>query len=353
MYQNQDWDMATKRLTAFWHKAIIDRPCLQVYVDNKEFEPEHSIADVAKSAEHYWTDPEIFFLTNWKRNKKTIYYGEALPVLYPNAEHVAIAMGSKVQFSMETIWINKSPGELADLDFSLVTLDNSIIQQMARYFENLVDAAKSECFIGFPHMGNAGDTLARMRGYGNMCIDLYDNLDYCINLEEQILRIWKMTFDLLYHIINQKMNGSCGWLPAWHPGRCALVEFDFCSLISPEHFKRYVPFLVERAAFADHAIFHLDGPGAIKHLDTLLAIDEIGFIQWEPGAGDSNILNWLPLMQKIQAAGKGLYVSGGVHSIEQAVVLLNELSPEGLMIPVSANSIDEARQFLDSAIISH
>lgn len=348
MFGNDDWDAASKRLAAFWRKEVIDRPCLQVFANKRPEPPEPHAADGEMPAETYWTDPLAFLGKNLRRSARTAYLGEALPVLYPNAEHVAAAMGSGRIFGPDTIWIRKSPGKLDDLDFSHVTPEHPGIRQMAEYFERLAGAARRACFVGFPHMGNAGDTLARMRGYGNLCVDLMDDPDRCFYLEGQILRIWKMAYELLVRIVNRHMPGSCGWLPAWHPGRCALVEFDFCALISPELFKRYVPLLAERASFADHAVFHLDGPGALKHLDTLLAVEEIGFVQWEPGAGSGGILDWLPLLRKIQSAGKGLYVGGGPHCTGLAKSLLKELRPEGLMIPVRAETEDEARFFLDS-----
>lgn len=338
MFSNPDWGMAARRLAAFWQKEIIDRPCLQVYTHKAAGSGGQDADDADLPAERYWTDPLAFLRAHRRGSSCTAYLGEALPVLYPNAEHVALAMGSELQYDANTIWIHKSPGGLADLDFSHVTPAHAAIRDMAGYFERLAAAARRECFIGFPHMGNAGDTLARMRGYGDFCIDLIDDPTRCFELEYQVLRIWKMTYDLLHNIINTRMPGSAGWLPAWHPGRCALIEFDFCALISPALFKQYVPLLTERACFAGHAIFHLDGPGALKHLDALLAMDEIGFIQWEPGAGCDNILDWIPLMQKIQAAGKGLYVSGGAHSVGTAKALLKELRSEGLMIPVRPES---------------
>jgi hypothetical protein len=393
MYNNPDWDMASRRLTAFWHKEIIDRPCLQVYArtcadisglpdhgkTEKEISEPYDLAELSEysesselsesaeasgpsephasresmSAWKYWTDPQVFLRTNRNGYANTAFLGEALPVLYPNAEHVAMAMGSALQYSPDTIWIHRTPGKLEDLDFSGVTPASAAIEQMAGYFRHLAASAQGECFVGFPHMGNPGDTLARMRGYDTFCMDLLDNPEYCFLLEDQILRIWKMSYDMLFRIINEKMPGSCGWLPAWHPGKCALVEFDFCALISPDHFHQYLPYLIDRATYAEHAIFHLDGPGALKHLDTLLSIKEIGFIQWEPGAGEKNIFAWIPLMQKIQAAGKGLYVSGGPFSIGQARALLKELKPEGLMMPVVAESASEAASFLESTIISH
>ena len=38
-------------------------------------------------------------------------------------------------------------------------------------------------------------------------------------------------------IINKNMEGSCGWLPAWYPGRSALIEFDIGGMISPHSYK--------------------------------------------------------------------------------------------------------------------
>jgi hypothetical protein len=343
MYGNPDWETAVKRLTAFWHKEIIDRPCLQIFTYGDYASPTDTKDVLPKN---YWTDPLAFLQKNRRYYKNTGYYGEALPVLYPNAEHVAYAMGSELEYAPETIWIKKSTREISELDFSHVTINHETIRQMAYYFECLCEFARGECFIGFPHMGNAGDTLARMRGYENLCLDLYDNPKKCFALEDQILRIWKMCYDLLHKIINRAMPGSCGWLPVWHPGRCALIEFDFCALISQKHFKRYIPYLIERADYAENAIYHLDGPNALRHLDAILAIEQIGFIQWEPGAGSKDILEWIPVMQKIQAAKKGLYVSGGPHGIGKTKILLHELKPEGLMIPVYAENAGQAEQLL-------
>lgn len=358
MYGNVDWEMASKRLTAFWQKEIIDRPCLQIVtsagktkIENEQIESKkienEQMENTKIDPAAVWTNPQTYFEVNRQPFANTIYLGEALPVLYPNAEHIALALGSELGYADGTIWIKKTPGSIRDLDFSHVILEHPAIQEMASYFECICQLAKDQCFVGFPHMGNPGDALARMRGYDNFCLDLLDEPERCFALEEEMLRIWQMCYDLIHGIITTYMPGSCGWLPAWHPTRSALIEFDFCALISPELFKKYIPFLVKRARHADHAIYHLDGPDALIHLDMLLAIPEIEFIQWEPGAGGGDILDWLELMQKIQAAGKGLYVSGGFHPIWKAEILLRELRWEGLMIPVYANSMDEAQRFLD------
>jgi hypothetical protein len=172
MFSNPDWDMAERRLAAFWKKEIIDRPCLQVYADTPADTASAEAEREDAPAERYWTDPLAFLRANRRRYAHTAYLGEALPVLYPNAEHVALAMGSALRYDTDTIWIRPSPGGLSELDFSHVTQEHPTIRAMAAYFERLAAAAQRECFVGFPHMGNAGDTLARMRGYENYCIEI-------------------------------------------------------------------------------------------------------------------------------------------------------------------------------------
>ena len=181
MYGNPDWETAAKRLTAFWHKEIIDRPCLQVFTYEDNASP---IGTEEVNPKKYWTDPMEFWQKNRRYYKNIRNYGEAVFVLYPNAEHVAAAMGSIPEYAPETIWIKKTPGDITDLDFSHVTPEHEIIREMADYFDKLCQYADKECFIGFPHMGNTGDTLACMRGYENLCLDLYDNPDKCFALEE-------------------------------------------------------------------------------------------------------------------------------------------------------------------------
>ena len=59
----------------------------------------------------------------------------------------------------------------------------------------------------------------------------------------------------------------------------------------------------------DRAIYHVDGKGVAQHLEVILAQPEIQAIQWVQGLGkDWPILQWVPLLQRILAAGKSVLV---------------------------------------------
>ena len=99
-------------------------------------------------------------------------------------------------------------------------------------------------------------------------------------------------------------------------------------MISPDMFKEFIlPELMEEIEWLDgKTIFHLDGPGALKHLDMLLEIPKLAGIQWVYGAGQPTAAYWVPVLKKIQAAGKLIHI----HIVpEDLDVLLEEIKPEG------------------------
>jgi hypothetical protein len=55
------------------------------------------------------------------------------------------------------------------------------------------------------------------------------------------------------------------------------------------------------------------------------------------------MLHWIPLLKRIQEAGKLLHLSVSPHEIES---LLGELSPKGLMLSTGCSTEAEARELL-------
>jgi hypothetical protein len=88
-----------------------------------------------------------------------------------------------------------------------------------------------------------------------------------------------------------------------------------------------------------HNIFHLDGKGVLRHIDKILAIPEINAIQWVQGVGDDlPILQWIPVIRKIQAAGKGVLVDLQLDELEP---FIDAMEPDGLFICVPAEEKDQ------------
>ena len=94
-----------------------------------------------------------------------------------------------------------------------------------------------------------------------------------------------------------------------------------------------------------HNIFHLDGKGVARHVDQILELPNLRAIQWVQGVGeDRPIMQWIPLIKRIQAAGKGVVVDIAPEELEG---FISELRPEGLYLCVATDSVEEEKAVLE------
>jgi hypothetical protein len=351
---NPTWHEAERRLEAFWRREFLDRPCLLVRAPKARHSSQSSslLADVRETgdpeARGAAEEAERVFRSQRARYFGTSFLGEALPVLYYGWEGIAEMLGARVEDTSGILWVRPFAQKLGDVDLSRLDLEGPVVARMLAVVERMAALGAGECFVGHPmHLGNPGDTLAKLRGYEGLCLDLHDDLAGVLELEGGLARVWNALYDRVFDAVNAHLQGSCGWLPCWHPRRSALIEFDFCGMICPSHFERFIPVLLQRARHVERSIYHLDGAVALPHLEAILGIEEIGAIQAQPGDAVSDPLEWLPVYQRIQGADRSLYV-GFECSPTEALRLLDELDPAGLAIPVRADSEEEGVRFLDA-----
>lgn len=137
------------------------------------------------------------------------------------------------------------------------------------------------------------------------------------------------------------MKGSTNWMGIWHPERWYVTSCDFSCMISLDMFEELViEELEEELKFLDASVFHLDGPGAQKHLDRLLQIERLKGVQWVYDAGQPVAAHWLDVLKKIQGAGKCAQINVDPNELH---ILLENIEPEGMMYLVYAKSEEEAR----------
>ena len=347
---NKDWESARKRFDAFWECEMLDRPCFYITCDTENenpLTPARPQIETPFTKEEDKIAAEQFSREFREEYRKKRFYAEALPNMYPNWEGISAMYGCKVKDFGNNFGILPAIDSIYDFDPSILDIGHPEVRSLLEKLEHYAANSAGEGLIGLPPLGNAGDTLAKIVGYTNLIADLAEDPDAVIKAEEAMADFWCLLYDKVYDVITKYQEGTCSWLPTWYKGRGALIEFDFSAMINPEHYERYLPSLIRRASHVEKSIYHLDGTLALRHIDLILGIRELDAIQWEPGVQCENILEWIPLMQKIQAAGKALYVSGPRPDPATAKELLKNLSPKGLMMPVAVKSCDEAERFLE------
>ncbi|MBI4551372.1 MAG: hypothetical protein HY710_03840 [Candidatus Latescibacteria bacterium] len=343
-----DWPQAVERFQAWWAGDIIDRVALQVTAPKAGYQPRP--VPPPPTLEARWTSVDYVIEAAEERMRATFYGGEAFPIFFPSLgpDVFSAYLGCESIFAPDTIWVKPN---ITDWDNPPpLTLDpsNRWWRLTLEMIERALERAPGRYFVGLTDLHGGMDALSAMRGREQLCVDLIDCPEKIkVAMEDFITPLWFDIYEAMHQPIQEKMTGSTSWFPVWSPGRWYPTSCDFAALVSPAMFDDFIlPDIVAEVEWLDHSLYHLDGPDAIVHLDSLLNIPRLGGIQWVPGARYSSMLPWLPLLKRIQRAGKLLHLSVNPYEIEP---LLRELSPNGVMFHTSCPTEAEARALLSTA----
>jgi hypothetical protein len=337
----QDWPRAVERLMAWWQCEVIDRACVQVTCRRRGME---NVA-VEDDGRH-WLDTEWQLNSAEASARRTAFIGEAFPTYWPNIgpETLAVYLGARVEFSPWTSWtypLAVPPGT----DWPEIKFDpaNRYYQWVKQATLAAVERFKGKIIVGVTDFHNAGDTLAAIRDPQQLCLDMLERPDRVRETIEFLRRFRQERFDenVAWTL---PQGGTTTWLSCFSTGVYACTQVDFIVLIGPAMFREFIlDELNDAGRHAEHVCYHLDGPGEIKHLDRLLAMDNLHAIQWVPGAGGRSQVQSLDLLRRIRAAGKGLHLS---CEPEEVVELVEELGPAGLLIRTGVKTQDEAERLI-------
>jgi hypothetical protein len=207
--------------------------------------------------------------------------------------------------------------------------------------------------VGIPDLQGGGQIVAEMRGSQRLAIDLIDHPGRVKAAIEKVTLSWYEYYRACFDVIHRQSSGQrygdgyVDWLGIWSDRPAVTVECDFSGMISPAMFREFfLPAAKMQTEMVERSIYHLDGPGAIGHLDTLLSLPRLNGIQWVPGAGAEPMLEWLPLLRRVQGAGKLLVLSCEPW---QVIPLLSELNPSHLLISTACSSVAEADMLIEAA----
>ena len=338
-----NWPEARERLEAFWSMDIIDRPCIAVPA------PERSARKVAPAPDDKtkWTDPDHVADRYDAGHEATYFGGEAMPNTSLMVGY-AFSYGAPLHYAEQTIWQEPIIESWDARPALVLEEDDWGWQQVQKVVARCLEVSEGKWMTGFPNIQQPNDHLSILRGPERFLLDTLDHPRELKRALRQLLGNWFAMSDRLHGTLSRTQEGSITWLPVWCPWpKCWTMQSDVSCNLSPAMFEEFIaPELEEIAGALDGALYHLDGPMALQHLDRLLAIEGIHAIQWTPGTGNEEGLAWLDLFKRIQAAGKGVVASLKYEEVETAV---RELKPEGLFILTGAASPDEADALLGTA----
>lgn len=259
----------------------------------------------------------------------TAYVGDAFPCVNPNLgpDILGAALGAELVFEETTSYSIPFVKDWSE-DFSFHP-DNRYWNKVVEITKAFTEDSKGDYLVGITDLHAGADGLVSIRGPQELCFDIYDQPEVFEYTSKILLPAFQQQFDELYGITQKIQKGTTNWMGLYKEEPWYVTSSDFICMISTEDFEELIyPELQEEIAFLKgNTIFHLDGPGALKHLDTLLQIPDLAGIQWVYGAGQPSAKHWLPVLKKIQDAGKIVNIGLQRDDID---VIFTELRPEGL-----------------------
>ena len=162
-------------------------------------------------------------------------------------------------------------------------------------------------------------------------------------LKALIEKVWTEYVEIYNHFDSKLKRGgqlSVTWMNLPSPETFNVLACDFATLISPDHFEEFcLPSIRKEAECFTHNVFHLDGPGVGKNIDAVLELPNLKAVQWVQGYGDdAPIMQWLPLIHKIQAAGKSVIVDLQLDELDE---FISKTDPTGIMLWIPAEPKDQ------------
>lgn len=273
-----------------------------------------------KDLNQRWFDPE------WRAEYLDWYVAHSsmladmLPVantqLGPGS--LAAILGGVFEGGEDTIWIHPDPNYTDDIKFDPNHPNYILHKDLLRACKR---KAQGHYYVGMPDLMEGMDVLAALKGTDKVLLDTVMQPEVLERQLQLINDIYFQVFDELYDIIREGDEMAFCYFSSWAPGKMSKLQSDISTMISVDDYRRFVqPFIREQCQKIDYTLYHLDGVGAMHHLDALLEIKELNAIQWTPGVGEpqGGSPKWYDLYKKILAGGK---------SIMACWVTLDELRP--------------------------
>ena len=335
-----DFERIEKRYEEYWARENYGRPLMDVRAPLRPYD--QVIPNFTGTLDERWLDTEYVIRRERAILEATYFAGEAYPLMNPNLgpDVFGAYFGCGLTFGEETSWASGHAADLEEISCKRLDSENFWLRKTLELTEAMLNDSNGDYLVGITDIHPGMDGLVSLRGPEELCYDLYESPDTVKKLCFQLFDRFQEIYEMLCTMLKQKQKGSSNWMGIYHPKEWYVTSCDFMGMISEDMYREFVePELKEEIAFLRHTIFHLDGPDALRHLDARLGLEKLDGIQWVYGAGQPTAAYWIPILQKIQNAGKMIHVDIVPKDLP---VLLEYLKPEGVMYRVVCSCREEA-----------
>ena len=327
-----------ERILAWFAGEVIDRAPIRFSAHNAEYD--HTSAEAGRwpNLRDRWFDAEYQVDRFLRSLEGQVFLAESIPVFWPNLgpEVYAAFHGSELVYQEVTSYsVPLVPTWEAR---GRIRFDpaNEYFQKIEEMTALALQRCAGKSLVGYTDLHGGVDCAAAWRDPQELCLDVVTEPERATELIRLAAENFPSVYDRFHRPLAVAGQPSVTWMRIPTPGKMHIPSCDFAALISPAHFEEFIlPGLQEEVRAMDYNIFHVDGRGVARNLDRILELPEVQAIQWVQGVGtDRPIMQWVPLIKRIRAAGKSVVIDLQPPELE---VFLAEFPPEGIFLCIEAD----------------
>ena len=344
------WEAARENARRWW-AGELKRPLIHVILTNDDPGRPPARLPYKRFTAHYGLETPMENIVDAcdYRLSRERYLGDAFPTLPSNFGPgiVAAFLGARVVCDDRTVWFHPAQElEPVAMNFAYDP-DNAWFRRIGEFYRAALDRFEDRVLIKMTDLGGTLDILSTFRKNVNLLTDLLVNGEEIKRLTWRLHDLWWRYYEEFNAILQPRNRGYTSWAPFYSETPYYMLQCDFLYMLGPDHFDEFVkPELAASCRRLGNAFYHLDGPGQLPSLDSLLTIPDLKGVQWVPGPPGRSCSRWPEVYRKIREAGKLAQVLGGPEEFDAVVEQLG--SAEGLVFvwnaPIARRT--EALEFL-------
>lgn len=345
-----DWEKRLARQDAFWDRAILDRPVVLASIHRPNPDYPWPAEKPYPALRDRWMDFEYRTRQAVAAVMNTDFLGDALPTAWPNLgpEVFSAFFGCQLEYGESTSWSIPNLGDWAESDRIRFSRDNEYFRKIEQYTDLLLEAGRGKFYTGYTDLHPGGDAIVAFRDPLRMNLDMIEAPEALKRLLAYVDSVFLEVLSHYFDTLQAAGQAITTWPGIVSTRRWWVPSNDFSCMISKAMFDDvFLPGIAEECRRTEASLYHLDGPQALQHLDSLLEIKELSAIQWVYGAGHGRASDWMHIYKKCQAAGKGLQIGLEVDELD---FFIRSLRPEGLWLSLSGVQSREHFATLEKSI---
>lgn len=320
----------TKQIYEAWWEQKNDRPVAGFWVKNRQPDlqkPKAPFLAQENCNQLQYSADEILDAIEYEMCSRT-YYGDAYPMYSMDSFGpgiIAAILGAELDNHTGNVWFHpKKIQEPDELHFEF-DRENVWFQRILSIMKRATERFEGSILLSMPDLGSPLDLLSTFRPGENLLFDLYDYPEEVIRLSRELYEIWHVIYREFAKALNAEEFGYTDWGSIYSRESSYTIQCDFCYMIGEEMFHQFVYEDLKRYCLdLKRTVYHLDGPGEVKHLPDILKIKELGAVQWIPGDGNPTCEHYPELYQAIDKSEKQIQIAG--QGLDKMLMVAEQIS---------------------------